>query len=80
MSDNKNNKELRVCSYNGKYYLAVCLLDSDGDVVKILNEDVDLSFKNMEELRGMVEEVNNASRLPVIHKNSCNRAILRQEE
>ena len=79
MTNKKAEKELRVCSCKGKYFLAMCLLDSDGEVAKILNDDVELAFNSLSELRDMTSSAVAALGKPVIHRNSCNSRLLRED-
>lgn len=70
------NTQLRVISKNGKLSLANVLIDQDGEFEKVLELDVDLSFKNMKALKDMIGRLNEASKMPILHISGCNQRIM----
>lgn len=75
----KNDKEhgriLRIVSYRGRVKLFWCSLDKDGDVDKVLkDEDLDFSFKNLDEMQALIELVEGARKLPVLQISSSSYA------
>ena len=70
------NTQLRVISKNGKLSLANVLVDKDGEFEKVLELDVDLSFKNMQALKDMIGRLNEASKMPILHISGCNQRIM----
>ena len=70
------NTQLRVISKNGKLSLANVLIDQDGEFDKVLEFDVDLSFKNMKALKDMIGRLNEASKMPILHISGCNQRIM----
>ena len=70
------NTQLRVISKNGKLSLANVLIDQDGEFEKVLEFDVDLSFKNMKALKDMIGRLNEASKMPILHISGCNQRIM----
>ena len=70
------NTQLRVISKNGKFSLANVLMDQDGEFEKVLELDVDLSFKNMKALKDMIGRLNEASKMPILHISGCNQRIM----
>ena len=70
------NTQLRVISKNGKLSLANVLIDQDGEFEKVLELDVDLSFKNMKALKDMIGRLNEASSMPILHISGCNQRIM----
>ena len=70
------NTQLRVTSKNGKLSLANVLIDQDGEFEKVLELDVDLSFKNMKALKDMIGRLNEASKMPILHISGCNQRIM----
>ena len=70
------NTQLRVVSKNGKLSLANVLIDQDGEFEKVLELDVDLSFKNMQALKDMIGRLNEASKMPILHISGCNQRIM----
>ena len=70
------NTQLRVVSKNGKLSLANVLIDQDGEFEKVLELDVDLSFKNMKALKDMIGRLNEASKMPILHISGCNQRIM----
>ena len=76
----KNNKEngrvLRVVSMRGRYRLCWAVVDADGEVDYLLpSEDIDLSFRTFEEMKALIELVEEARKLPVLVVNSLNRSM-----
>ena len=72
----KMNTLLRVISKSGKLSLANTLLDEDGEFDRLLETDVDLSFRNITELRDLIEELRAAASLPILHISCCNKSIM----
>lgn len=70
------NTQLRVISKNGKLSLANVLVDNEGEFEKVLELDVDLSFKNMQALKDMIGRLNEASKMPILHISGCNQRIM----
>ena len=70
------NTQLRVISKNGKLSLANVLIDQDGEFEKVLELDVELSFKNMQALKDMIGRLNEASKMPILHISGCNQRIM----
>lgn len=70
------NTQLRVISKNGKLSLANVLVDNEGEFEKVLELDVDLSFKNMQALKDMIGRLNEASSMPILHISGCNQRIM----
>ena len=61
-------------SYRGRVKLFWCSLDKDGDVDKVLkDEDLDFSFKNLDEMQALIELVGGeeAARLANIKLKLC---------
>lgn len=71
-----NEYVLRVVAKSGKYSLAYTSVDSDGDFNKIVESDVELSFRNMQELKDLIVKLNEASKMPVLHVGSYNKRII----
>ena len=70
------NTQLRVVSKNGKLSLANVLIDQDGEFEKVLELDVEISFKNMKALKDMIGSLNEASKMPILHISGCNQRIM----
>ena len=69
-NDVEHGRILRIVSYRGKVRLYWCSLDADGDVDKILkNEEIEYSFKTLDEMKALIALVENAGRLPVVQVN-----------
>lgn len=70
------NTQLRVVSKSGKLSLANVLLDEEDDFERVLENDVDLSFKSMQQLKDMIQRLNEASKMPILHITGCNQRIM----
>ena len=70
------NTQLRVISKNGKISLANVLIDQDGEFEKVLELDVDLSFKNMKALKDMIGRLNEASNMPILYISGCIQSVM----
>ena len=72
---------LRVISYRGRYALYWVSVDGDGEIVKIhSSEEVDTSFKNLDELKAVVQMIDEARCKPVFHVNGDSRHLMSREE
>ena len=78
--NNNNNKQIRVVSHAGRLSFRWCEIDEEGWADKILRDVVDLSFKNKASLEELVDMLNTASRLPVVHLNAANSRMLGLED
>lgn len=72
----KKNKELRVICRNGRYKLCFCIEDSEGDIVSVVADDIDMGFRSEEEFYNFSVELNAAYDKPVIHINRMNERNL----
>ena len=71
----KNNKELRVICKNGRYKLCLCVEDSDGDIISVIADDVNMGFRSEEEFDEFSIALDKAYDKPVIHINRMNEKI-----
>ena len=81
----KNNKEngrvLRVVSMRGRYRLCWAVVDAEGDVDYLLpSEDIDLSFRTFEEMKTLIELVDEARKMSVLHVSAANRHLLIKQD
>ena len=72
----KNNKELRVVCKNGRYKLCLCVEDSDGDIISVIADDINMGFRSEEEFDEFSIALDQAYDKPVIHINRMNEKIL----
>ena len=72
----KNNKELRVVCKNGRYKLCLCVEDSDGDIISVIADDVNMGFRSEEEFDEFSIALDKAHDKPVIHINRMNEKML----
>ena len=72
---------LRVIAYRGRYALYWVDVGDDGEIVKIhASEEVDMSFKDLDELKAVVKMIDDARKLPVFHVNGDSRHLMSREE
>lgn len=75
-NDVEHGRELRQVSYKGRYRLMWAQVDADGDIVRLLkNEDVDASFRSLDELRALIALVEGAKGKSIITVNSGNERM-----
>ena len=72
---------LRVISYRGRYSICWVSVDGDGEIVKIhSSEEVDTSFKNLDELKAVVQMIDDARKLPVFQITASTKILMSREE
>ena len=69
-------KVLRVCCKAGRYSFRYVLEDADGDVVKVLRDELETSFRDMSEVHELTDEMKLAVGLPVFHIVAANKRML----
>lgn len=72
------NKELRLISQDGRIRMLYCLTDTEGYVEKILLEEYEGRWANMNDFKRFVTEVNAASSKAVVVVNAANKGLLMQ--
>lgn len=72
---------LRVISHRGRYALCWVSVDDDGEIVKIHSgEEVDTSFKNLDELKEVIALINEAKVKPVFVITPSTKYLISREE
>lgn len=72
---------LRVISYRGRYTLFWCSVDADGEIIKVHSgEDVDTSFRSMDELKDVLALIAEARAMPVFVITASTKSLLSCEE
>ena len=72
---------LRVIAYRGRYALYWVDVGDDGEIVKIhSSEEVDMSFKNLDELKAVVKMIDEARKLPVFQITASTKSLMSREE
>ena len=73
-------KILRVVSSKGKYAFKYVMVDGDGDVIKVLRDDLEVTFRDLSEMHELTDEMKAAMGLPVFHVGAINKRMLGLEE
>lgn len=68
-----SNKQIRIISRNGRYFLRWCILDADGNVDKVTPDYPEQQeWKCLEDMKGYFNLLAEASRMSVIHVTCIN--------
>lgn len=75
-NDVEHGRVLRVVNWKGRYRLLWTDVDSDGELVRVLkNEEIDLSFKTLDEMKALIALVEGAKSAPVLCINGANEKM-----
>ena len=67
MDNNNNNKTIRIISRNGKYRFAYVILDHENEIERILEESLDMGYRNETEFQRLKDMLREAAKLPIVH-------------
>ena len=75
-NDVEHGRALRVINWKGRYRLLWTDVDADGELVRVLkNEEIDLSFKTLDEMKALIVLVEEAKKAPVVCINGSNEKL-----
>ena len=59
-------KQIRIVSRRGKYSLRSVVVDEDGEVLRIVSDDVDVFSKDLTAFKKILDAITEARKLPII--------------
>jgi hypothetical protein len=65
-------KEIRIVCRKGRYSIQTVVFDSDGEVIRIVADDVDVWSKDLTAFKKILDAIVEARKLPILHLNASN--------